>query len=198
VISATVVDRFLKLVVNRGGSVFLEELTESDVYMDLFFTASPVSPATHFTGATALANKTCVAVIDGFPATIAVDSTGAFNTPYAVSSVQIGLNYTALIKLLPIIYAGGNPIRGERIRKIKSEITLLDTKDLWVDGRNIPFRKYGENLLDTPIPNQDETTIEVFLDGISNSPTITLESRSPLGQTIVSLITTLRTRAAGE
>lgn len=196
--SACIVDDKLKLLILRGSTMYLEELTEDDVYMDLFYTGTASPAKTSWTGATGLAGRTCVALVDGFPVTITVAGDGSFTTPRPASNIYIGIGYTSSITTLPLIYAQGAVIRGERIRKVKAQVLVSETQDLWIDGRNVPFRKLGLNLLDQPIPDEDEVTVETFLDGIAAEPRLTIESRDPLGQTINSIVTTIRVRGAGE
>lgn len=191
IVSLCVADGTLKLIVTRDNGTYLEEMTEDDVWLDSFEVLSG-SAQTSWGPVAHMANQTITVMIDGFPDEVTLDGSGNFTTANAADEVIVGYNYTSRYESMPLVFAiQGLNRRGERIRKVKAVITVTETKDLVVDGFQVPTRRLGANLLDKPIPSL-EIPVTVRLSGISGSPTFVIESTLPFPQTVVGTILTLK------
>lgn len=189
-----VIGDVLYALVSWNGHRHLVKLDQS-AYLDLFVTATSGSAKTAWTGFTTFASQTVSVVGDSYVFNdIAVDASGNFTLPSAVSSVIVGLPYTATLETLPLSPAvNGQLMRGERIRKVKAEVTVRNTRDLWVDGRQISTRRLGLGLLDAPLVDED-ITVEARLSGIAGEPTVVIESRNPQSCQINGLVTQISVR----
>lgn len=179
----------LYALVERGGTIRLEGLTEREIYLDGFYDATSNTGITSWSGATSLASQTVgcqfatssTDIANCFVgADVAIDSGGNFTVNEASKAIAVGHRYTARVETNPLAFAlNGQLVRGERIRKLKAEVTVRNTKQLKVDGRDIPLRKFGLSLLDQDLVAAD-TTIHTRISGISTDPTVVFESDDPL------------------
>ena len=171
--------------------VFLEKLTEDDVYVDSYHTSS--ATASSFTGAQGLEGQTVQVVADGLKhPDVTVTAAGNFTLTRESSSTQIGNTYTATAKTLNlIIQTGGQSTLGEKMRKVLVDLQLYNAKALTVDNITVPFRELGTALL-----NQGVTAFSgmkrVRLNGYSTTPQVTFTMTDPLPCTILSSITEVK------
>ena len=171
--------------------VFLEKLTEDEVYLDGYHSSS--ATATSFTGAVTLEGQTVQVVADGLKhPDVTVTAAGNFTLTRESSSTQIGNTYTATAKTLNlIIQTGGQSTLGEKMRKVLVDLQLYNAKALTVDNITVPFRELGTALL-----NQGVTAFSgmkrVRLNGYSTTPQVTFTMTDPLPCTILSSITEVK------
>jgi hypothetical protein len=171
--------------------VFLEKLTEDEVYLDSYHTTE--SDGSEFTGAQGLEGQTVQVVADGLKhPDVTVTAAGNFTLTRTSSSTQIGNTYTATAKTLNlIIQTGGQSTLGEKMRKVLVDLQLSGTKALTVDSVTVPFRELGTALL-----NQEVTSFtgmkRVRLSGYSTTPQVTFTMDDPLPCTILSSITEVK------
>ena len=171
--------------------VFLEKLTESEIYLDSF-QSTEVNGQT-FTGADGLQGQTVQLVADGLiHPDVTVDAAGNFTLSRTSSSTQIGHNYTALARTLNLVVSsGGQSTLGEKVRKVLTDLQLYQTKSLKVDGVTVPFRNIGSTLLNQGISGYNGQK-RVRLPGYSDSPKITLTIDEPLPCTVLSMTTEVK------
>lgn len=198
----TVVDDSLYALAQRydnDGStlqtgVFLEKLTEDNVFLDSYHTTE--SDGSSFTGAVGLEGQTVKVVADGLVhPDLTVTNAGNFTLTRTSSSTQIGNGYTATAKTLPVvIQAGGQSTLGERVRKLFVELQFLNSKTCKVDGITVPFRSLGDSLLDQQVTSFTGQK-RIRLTGYSNRPTVTVTIEDPLPCTILSITTEIKVGA---
>jgi hypothetical protein len=184
----TEVDDSLYALVQRTNGIFLEKLTDEDVYLDCYYTSS--STSSEYAAANGLHNETVAVVADGtVHANVTVSAAGNFTLARISSSTQIGYGYTSTAKTLPITFQIGNSlVTGEKVRKLFAELQFLNTKSAKVDNITIPFRNLGNNLLDVGIT--PFTGIKrVRLTGYSTQPQLIITIDEPLPMTLLSLTT---------
>lgn len=176
--------------------VFLEKLTEQEIYLDSFQTTE-VSGQT-FTGADGLQLQTVQVVADGLVhPDVTVDAAGNFSLSRVSSSTQIGHTYTALARSLNLVVAaGGQATLGEKVRKVLVDLQLYQTKNLKVDGITVPFRNLGSTLLNQGISGYNGMK-RVRLPGYSTTPQITLTIPDPLPCTVLSMTTEVKFGVGG-
>lgn len=192
--AVSVVGGNLYALVDRGGVRYLEKMSNEEVYLDGFAKGTTETAQTNWSGATWLAGKTVKAVTgetitDALPIDdVTVAGDGSFIIPEPEKAVAIGYGYTSELETLPIAYAiNGQLMRGERVRLIKVNVKILNTKDLTVSGYRQELRKLDTFILDKTIP-ATSTMWRVFLKGISVEPTLIIQSNQPLPQTILGLV----------
>ena len=182
------VDDSLYALVQRTNGIFLEKLSDDDVYLDCYYSSSSTSSV--YAGANGLHNETVAVVADGtIHNDVTVTAAGNFTLSRVSSSTQIGYDYTSTAKTLPITFQIGNSlVSGEKVRKMFAELQLLNTKSAKVDNIRIPFRNLGNNLLNSGITAF--TGIKrVRLTGYSTQPQLTITIDEPLPMTLLSLTT---------
>jgi hypothetical protein len=165
---------------NDVDRVFLEAQTAEDVFLDHFYTGTNPTPKTNWTGLTTLIGETVTAMGDGFElGTYVVDGTGAIDVNEPVSSIQVGLPYTAEMTPLNIVVGRETITRkGSPIRKIRATVDVIETKTLAVDGIPAVFRNFGNNLLDQPIQPFSGTK-EIRLRGWLKDQTFSVQALKP-------------------
>ena len=182
------VDDSLYALVTRANGTFLERLTTEDIFLDCFLSSS--STASTYAGANGLQSQTVSVLADGtVHADVTVNAKGNFSLTRTSPSTQIGYNYTSTAKTLPITFQVGNSlVSGERIRKMFAELQFYNSKSAKVDGRVVPFRFLGNNLLDNPITGFNGIK-RIRLNGIAQQPQVTVTVDEPLPMTLLSLST---------
>ena len=174
-----------------NAGVFLERLTEDDIFLDGYHTTN--ISGSSFTGAAGLEGKTVQVVADGLVhPDVTVTAAGNFTLTRTSASTQIGYSYNSTMKTLPVQIASANlSTLGERVRKVMCEIQFFETEACKVDGITIPFQDLGLQLLNqsiTPFTGQKR----VRVSGWSRTPQITILSDQPLPVTILGLTTEIK------
>lgn len=182
----------MKLVTNRDSVQYFEEWVEEDILLDCYEKLTSAIPTKNWTGVTYLKNKEIIALVDGFPETIIINNDGEFETKFEALEVIVGYNYESEYESMPLITTiNGQDTRGKRNRKIEAKINCQNTKDLWVDNKQVVLRTFGDFLLDQQLQSQ-ELPVSVNLSGISGEPTIKIQRKLPLQQTIIGLTISIK------
>ena len=106
----------------------------------------------------------------------------------ATSSFQVGLDYTVSAKTMPTepTLATGS-VQGVKKRVVQIDALLHETKNLSLNGKQISFRNFGENVLDTAVqPFTGLKTAHGVL-GYSTTGQITITQTVPLPMTVLGL-----------
>ncbi len=171
--------------------LFLEKLTEDEVYLDAYHSTS--STGQSFTGAQGLEGKTVQVIADGqVHPDVTVTAAGNFTLTRSSDSTAIGHSYTSTAKTLPVQVASANlTTLGERVRKVQCELQFDRSKYLKVDNFTVPFKAMGSNLLNTPV--QAYTGMKrVRLSGWSRTPQVTMVNDTGLPVTLLALTTEVK------
>lgn len=171
--------------------LFLEKLTEDDVWLDSYHSTSATGQS--FTGAQGLEGKTVQVIADGqVHPDVTVTAAGNFTLTRTSSNTAIGHAYTSTAKTLPVQVASANlTTLGERVRKVQCELQFNNSKYLKVDNFIIPFKEIGNNLLNVPV--QSYTGMKrVRLSGWSRTPQVTMINDTGLPVTLLSLTTEVK------
>jgi hypothetical protein len=171
--------------------VFLEKLTTEEIYLDSFH--STTATGSSFTGAQGLEGQTVNVVADGLiHPDVTVDAAGNFTLSRTSSSTQVGFNYTATGKTLPLVLnIGGTTSLGEKVRKVFAEIQLYDTKAFKVDSITVPFRNFGSTLLNQSITGYTGQK-RIRLSGYTTTPQVTFTNDAPLPSTLLSITSEIK------
>ena len=106
----------------------------------------------------------------------------------ATSSYQVGLDYTVNAKTMPtepVLPTG--TVQGVKKRIVQIDALLHETKNLTLNGKNIAFRNFGEDVLDSAVqPFTGLKTAHGIL-GYSATGQITISQSVPLPMTVLGL-----------
>lgn len=105
------------------------------------------------TGLTHLIGKTVSAVADGVDlGDFVVSGAGEITLPRAAASVHVGLRFTPEVKMLPSETGSGMGASLGRPRMAgKCAVLLHETIGCNINGNPLPFRQFGEDVLDSPV-----------------------------------------------
>ena len=171
--------------------LFLEKLTEDDVWLDGYHSSNVTG--TSFSGAQGLEGKTVQVIADNqVHPDVNVDAAGNFTLTRSSSSTAVGHSYTSTAKTLPIQIASANlTTLGERVRKVQCELQFDSSKAFKVDGRTVSFKALGSGLLNTAI--EPYTGMKrMRLSGFSRTPQVTMINDTGLPVTLLSLTTEVK------
>lgn len=195
--SVCTVDNSLYVLVERSSTVYLEKLTESEIYLDHFYSLTDAG-TTSWTGALTLASETCGLVVSEHDTDIStcyvaddvvVGSSGDFTTTQTAQAVAIGYRYTGTIKTLPIAFGvNGQLVRGTRFRKVRAELRVRKTRRFKVDSYWVDDRKIGTMTFDGTLPEIDKI-VETGLSGIGTNQDVTITSPDPLPLRLLGITT---------
>lgn len=176
------------VLVTRGSQTFVERFDPAlGVDAGLSGTADPAK--TVWTGLDHLEGRTVKIVADGVVAPDQAVTAGKITLAVPASSVQAGLPFVHAIEPLP------PPGGGKPVRPVAVTLRLKDTAALRLDvGRglsDVPFRRFGEGLLDGPAPvfTGDRTVRAAGWRRGGTEPLWRIEQATPLPFTLLSVAT---------
>jgi hypothetical protein len=106
----------------------------------------------------------------------------------ATSSYQVGLNYTVTARTMPSepVLSSGS-VQGFKKRIIQVDAIVNSTKDMTINGKQISFRNFGEDVLGSPVePFTGIKTVHGLL-GYSGTGQITISQNVPLEMIVLGL-----------
>ena len=106
----------------------------------------------------------------------------------SLTDFQVGLEYTVQAKTMPTepVLSSGS-VQGVKKRVVQVDALLNETKDLVINGKQISFRNFGVNILDTPIQAFTGLKTAHGILGYSATGQITLTQNVPLPMTVLGL-----------
>jgi hypothetical protein len=106
----------------------------------------------------------------------------------ATSSYQVGLNYTVTARTMPAepVLSSGS-VQGFKKRIIQVDAIVNSTQDMTINGKQVSFRNFGENVLDSAVePFTGIKTMHGLL-GFSGTGQITISQSVPLEMIVLGL-----------
>lgn len=106
----------------------------------------------------------------------------------ATSSFEVGLNFTPIIKTLPVepnLTSGS--LKGFKKRIFEVNVELFETQSLTVDGKEVAFRRFGTGVLDSEITEYTGIKTVNGILGYSYDGQITLSQTAPLKMNVLAL-----------
>lgn len=191
-----VVKRDIEGVVKR----FIERLNpdhfmDCSVRTDRGLTGGPIglllsltvnNTSTAWSGLSHLNGETVKVRGDGFVLNDEVVSGGAIVSSKAVTELEAGLNFAALIKTMPaVVEIQGKLTVGDYTRLVSANFLLHESRNVVVKANDSeteykpPFSFFGSNVLDAPVPVFNGWK-EVFLAGFSRQSQVTITQEEPL------------------
>lgn len=172
----------------NGSDNYYVELFDADVLLD----CSKIGGAASSVDMPHLEGKTVQIVRDGIveaPQVVgASPSTITFSPSAAVTSYEVGLNFTPQVKTLPVEpgLASGS-LKGFKKRIFEVNAELFETQSLTINGKEIPFRNFGSGVLDDDV--SEFTGIKTLhgILGYTYDGQITIGQSSPLKMTLLGI-----------
>ena len=170
-----------------GNTVRYVEVFDPTLNTDCSVTGTSVGGAATWTGLDHLEGKIVDVVADGFVMAQQTVTGGQITLPRTANAVEIGLAYSTRIKLLPIELQGLSA-QGNMVRVGDCYLRFLETIGCTVDGQQVPFRAFGDSLLDeAPVPFTGEKRVD--LQGWERSGgSVTIEQNQPLPFHLLSVV----------
>tara|TARA_R100001369_G_scaffold5005_2_gene14398 strand:- start:7349 stop:9547 length:2199 start_codon:yes stop_codon:yes gene_type:complete len=106
----------------------------------------------------------------------------------AQSSFEVGLNYTVTVRTMPAepVLSSGS-VQGFKKRIIQVDAIVNNTKDMTINGKQVSFRNFGEDVLDSAVkPFTGIKTVHGLL-GYSGTGQITIGQNVPLEMVVLGL-----------
>jgi hypothetical protein len=168
-----------------GSDKYFLEIFGAQYFTDCAFIGANAS------GASSLPHEgeSLVVITDGVPQSNETVATGAitFDRP-STTSYEVGLAFDVLAKTMPVeirLQSGTRVSFKKRIAQVSAIVN--DSQHLNINDQAVPFRNFGSNLLDEPVP---EFTGIKRLDGVlgySREAQITVTQTLPLKMNLLGL-----------
>lgn len=116
---------------------------------------------------------------------------GKVTLPYAVKAVEGGIPYVTRIRDLPLELGGdGSTIQGAAISVDEIRVRLYETEGCMINGERVPFRQFGDNLLDQPIApySHDKVVQNLGWGDEPNASQVEIVQDKPLPLTVLAII----------
>lgn len=171
----------------NGSNVYYVELFDTEALLD----CSKIGGATTGAAMPFLVGETIKIIRDGV---VEQDQTVG-GSPYVVTfaepstqSYQMGLNFTPVIKTLPVepkLTSGS--LKGFKKRIFEVNAELFETQSLSINDKQVPFRNFGSSVLDASVV--DFTGIKTLhgILGYSYEGQITITQTVPLKMTVLGI-----------
>lgn len=106
----------------------------------------------------------------------------------ASSSHQVGLNYDVTIKTMPAEpKLPQGTVQGINKRIVQVDAIVHETQNMSINGKLVPFRKFGTGVLGQPVQEFTGTKTVHGLLGFSNTGQITITQSVPLKMTVLGI-----------
>jgi len=180
----------VKRTINSSEVRFLERLNAL-CFVDAAFSDSSVSPKTSWSGFSHLDGELCKIRGDGFILDDGTPASGAVTTTESIRTFEIGLNFSARVKDLPIeLVVQGQSFAGEYKTPIFANILLHESRNIEVVYNNKtfkpPFRQFGSGVLDQPI-SLFSGWKKVYLGAIKRDPSVETTQSEPLEMNVLAV-----------
>lgn len=165
------------------------EIFDETLLVDCAKGAAVGSSTNGVSGLSYLEGKTVKVVRDGIVGADKTVTSGAITFGRAAeASYQVGLDYTITIKTLPAaprLQQGS--IRSTRKRIYDITADLYETQSLTIQGRNVAFRQFGEDVLDSAVVGYTGLKKVECLLGYDREAAITITQNQPLKATVLGI-----------
>jgi hypothetical protein len=171
----------------NGATRYMLEKFSSDVTLDSAITGGAASSV----NMSQLQGKTVSIVRDGVVEPTQVVPSSPHTITFAsaaTSSYQVGLDYTVTARTMPsepILQSGS--VQGFKKRIVQVDAIINETQDMTINGKQISFRNFGEDVLDKAVEPFTGIKTAHGLLGYSGTGQITISQSVPLEMTVLGL-----------
>jgi bifunctional DNA-binding transcriptional regulator/antitoxin component of YhaV-PrlF toxin-antitoxin module len=171
----------------NSSDVYYVELFDADALLD----CSLVGGAAASVNVTHLEGETIKIIRDGIiePDQIvpATPFTITFGTA-AATSYQVGLNFTPEVKTLPVEpRLSSGSLKGFKKRIFEVNAELFETQSLTIDGKLVPFRRFGSGVFGGSVPEFTGIKTLHSMLGYNYDGQITIGQEVPLKMTLLGI-----------
>jgi len=106
----------------------------------------------------------------------------------STSSYQVGLNYEVTLTTMPAeprLQQG--TLLGTKKRILQVDAVVYETQNMTINGQEVAFRQFGENILDSAVQEFTGTKTVSGLLGFTNTGQITISQSAPLKMTLLGI-----------
>jgi len=171
----------------NGSDVYYVELFDADTLLDSAKTGGAAASVTmdHLEGETVKIIRDGVIepdqVVPATPFTITFDTA-------ATASYQVGINFTPEIKTLPVEpRLSSGSLKGFKKRIFEVNAELFETQSLTIDGKLVPFRRFGAGVLGGSVPAYTGIKTLHSMLGYTYDGQITIGQDVPLKMTLLGI-----------
>lgn len=188
------------VLVERAGNMSVE-VFDSGLNVDSGLAGSSPTPKTSWSGLDHLEGQTVKVVADDAVQTDAMVGDGVVSVGEPATTIQVGLGYVHNIEPLPPTVPNTGGSQGRKIRPIAITFRLWETAALHLDtGRglvDVPFKRFGNTLLDAPLSVfcGDKTVRALGWRSDDTSPLWRIDQDTPLPFTLLSVSTEMSVNA---
>lgn len=141
----------VKRIIDGAEQRSVEIFSWDDLFMDCALRVTDVTPFDTVSGLDHLEGKTVVIRADGITLADQVVVGGTVSLGREANSVDVGLPFEPLVELMtPEVASPAGSAQGLMMRTNKVTLLVNTTIGARVNGRDVPFRNYGANVLDVP------------------------------------------------
>tara|TARA_Y100000401_G_scaffold117393_1_gene125995 strand:+ start:2191 stop:4173 length:1983 start_codon:yes stop_codon:yes gene_type:complete len=176
----------VKRTINSANKYFVE-IFDSSLHTDA---AVYVSATTATATAAHLPSTTVDILNDGnVEAQQTTNGSGVVTmTRASTSNYELGIPFTVNIKTMPVEpRLPSGTVKGFKKRIVQVNAEVYQSKAMTINGQLVPFRKFGEDILDTPVQSYSGSKQIGPLLGFDYEGSITISQSVPLPLTILSL-----------
>lgn len=174
----------IKRVINQADVYYIEKF-DANYFTDCAVQQTHLVPTSTITGLSHLEGKEVRVKGDGYVLNNKIVNGGEITLEQTVSQVEVGLNFDVEIVLMPPAIQGMNVNQYDRKRTCKAFVDFYETLGIRVNGVLVPFREFGDNVLDQPAEPQTGFSWQVAQDGWNPRNSITITQTDPLPFTLI-------------
>ena len=172
----------------NGAAVRYVEKFDPALFVDCAITGTSGPGAATWTGLDHLEGETVRVNADGVDYGPATVTGGEVVLTRTANTVQIGLAVAGEIELLdPEMQTGFGQTSGNNMRTSEVTIRLLETSQCKVNGQELPFRKFGSELLDQAMPSFTGVKRVENLGWDKGSSELTVTYQAPMAWHVLSI-----------
>jgi len=171
----------------NSSDVYYVELFDADALLDCSKTGGAASSVTmdHLEGETVKIIRD--GVIEPDQVVPATPFTVTFGTA-ATTSHQVGINFTPEVKTLPVEpRLSSGSLKGFKKRIFEVNAELFETQSLTIDGKLVPFRRFGSGVLGGAVPEYTGIKTLHSMLGYTYDGQITIGQEVPLKMTLLGI-----------
>lgn len=172
-----------------GSTVYYVEIFDKDVTLDCAKAATVGSSTASVSGLSFLEAESVKVIRDGIIEADKTVASGAITfTIAAESNYQVGLNFIPEVRTMPVeprLQSGS--LRGFKKRILEVNAELFETQALTLNGQQVSFRQFGEDVLDQAVEPYTGLKRAGPLLGFDLEGSITITQTVPLPMNVLAL-----------
>lgn len=185
----------VKRNINNSVVRFIEKFSY-DYTIDAATILTSLTPTTNWSGLSYLNGQIVKVRGDEYMLADTTPASGNITTEISVSKVEVGLMFSALIRLLPVEAAfNGQQLAGDYKRIVYINLRLINSRQvvIKVNGKRYlpPFDFFGNNVLDTPV-SLFSGWKKVFLLGVKRDAVVEITQDNPLELKVLAVVVAIK------